>query len=87
MRTILNLVPFLINDSKHTISKWISVTFDDLILLSNQEVYDHDDRRIKYDITYKYFGSEESSLNEFEGTNHDIQVSARMEFLVRKIIQ
>lgn len=75
----LDLVLVHINHSRHTLSKWLAVSFNDLVLLSGQDI-----RKDKeYTITYRY--EELEDMQEFNDMlNGTIQLSHGMELFVNE---
>ncbi len=86
MSEVLDLVPFYINSTRHHLSSWLSVSRNDLIILSKQDVYDSQGNYIPYDIEYKFFGDlTHTSMNGFRGTNNGLKVTRRMDIKVVKV--
>ncbi len=78
----LDLVLVHINYSRHTISKWLSVSFNDLVLLSGQDI----DIGKEYTITYRY--KDKECISDMHTLNEDmnggIQLSHGMQIFVNE---
>lgn len=78
----LDLALVHINYSRHILSKWLSVSFSDLVLLSGQDI----DIGKNYTITYRYEDKETCSSTHTlsENMNGDIQLSHGMQIFVNE---
>jgi hypothetical protein len=72
----LDLVPFYINGHRKLQSKWISVSFNDLVLLAGYSLGEKD-----FKVEYRYSGDETYSVM-VEQTVMDIHLSSMMEIRV-----
>ena len=78
----LDLVRVHINQKRHTLSKWLSVSFSDLILLSGQEIGHHGN----YEIMYRKPGLKALiTFNEDDEGEEYIWPEQGMEIFVREL--
>lgn len=76
MTNKLDLVVIYINGIRHALSKWLSLGFDDMVLLSGYELYDD-----LYCVKYRFPGYDDF-LEVVEGSKVYLKPSRGLEILV-----